>query len=396
MAPASLRLRLVVPGNVLHNSGGNVYNAALARELTALGAEVQTCPLDGDWPVGSPADRRRLASLLLDDAGTDGPLTLVDGLLACGAPAELAAAAAAGRPAWILLHMPLDDVRLERRALQEAAGVICTSSFAAAEIRARHGLDGVTVAVPGTGTAPPAGGSEPPQLLVVAALLPNKDQSLLLAALGRLTELPWTASLVGSDTADPAYAAQLRDAAGRLGLQDRVSIPGEFRGAALDAEWAAADLSLLISQSETYGLVVTESIARGIPVVVRAGTGAVEALAAGSPPGTQPAGHPAVPPGTQPAPAAGAEPVMPGTAVALDEDPAPLAELLRRWLTDPALRTRWRTAAVAARDRLPGWDATARTVLAALASDPRANRPGDMSTGKPAPDGSPPAPAGGQ
>lgn len=383
MSPASLRLRLVVPGNVLHNSGGNVYNAALARELTVLGAEVETCPLDGDWPVGSPADRRRLAELLLDGAGRDGSLTLVDGLLACGAPAELAAAAAAGRPAWILVHMPLDDVRLERRALQEAAGVICTSSFAAAEIRARHGLDGITVAVPGTAAAPRAGGSAPPHLLVVAALLPNKDQSLLLAALARLTGLPWTASLVGSDTADPAYAAQLRDTAGRLGLQDRVSIPGELRGAALETEWAAADLTLLISRSETYGLVVTESIARGIPVVVRAGTGAVEALAAGSPPGTQAA-------------AAGADPVLPGTAVALDQDPAPLADLLRRWLADPALRTRWRAAAVAARDRLPGWDATARTVLAALASDPRSRRPGDMSTGNPGPDGSPPAPAGGQ
>ena len=64
MPPASLRLRFVVPGNVRHNSGGNVYNAALARELAALGAAVETCPLDGDWPGGSAEDRRRLARLL--------------------------------------------------------------------------------------------------------------------------------------------------------------------------------------------------------------------------------------------------------------------------------------------------------------------------------------------
>ena len=54
----------MVPGNVRHNSGGNVYNAALAAELTALGAAVETCPLDGDWPGGSAEDRRRLARLL--------------------------------------------------------------------------------------------------------------------------------------------------------------------------------------------------------------------------------------------------------------------------------------------------------------------------------------------
>ncbi len=50
MPPASLRIRFVVPGNVRHNSGGNVYNAALARELAALGAD------GGNLPA-----RRRLA-----------------------------------------------------------------------------------------------------------------------------------------------------------------------------------------------------------------------------------------------------------------------------------------------------------------------------------------------
>ena len=154
----------MVPGNVRHNSGGNVYNAALARELAALGVDVETCPLDGGWPVGSAEDRQRLAALLCDDGGAAGStagghtVTIVDGLLACGAPDELAAAAAAGRPAWILLHMPLDDTGhdeagLERRALRAAAGVICTSTSAAARIRARHGLDGIRVALPAR-TAP--------------------------------------------------------------------------------------------------------------------------------------------------------------------------------------------------------------------------------------------------
>ncbi|MDI3210485.1 glycosyltransferase family 4 protein [Arthrobacter sp. AL12] len=433
MQPAGLRIRLVVPGNVRHNSGGNVYNTALARELAALGADVDIRPLDGGWPVGSPEDRRRLAALLrggdsgaandhdaahhvdggVDDAGgtndhsaADRRVTLVDGLLACGAPEELAAATAAGQPAWILLHMPLDDTGhgeagLERRALRAAAGVICTSTSAAAGVRARHGPDGVRTALPGSDPAALAAGSEPPHLLALAALLPNKDQSLLLAALSDLTDLPWTASLVGSDTADPAYAARIRDTVNRLGLQDRVRIPGELRGGALEAEWATADLSLLISRAETFGLVVTESIARGVPVVVRACTGAVEALAAGTP-----------------------EAAVPGTAVALGADPAPLTRALRRWLSEPGLRTRWRAAAVDARDRLPGWDATARAVLAALdpqhsvqdhldpqhsvpdhpdperpAVQPRAApwaAPWDAPPEKPPAEDSPAAPAGGQ
>lgn len=404
------RLRLVVPGNVLHNSGGNVYNAALARELAALGVGVDICRLDGGWPVGSPEDRRRLAALLSDDdsdddsggahdraaAGTKRTVTLVDGLIACGAPQELAAAAAAGRPAWILLHMLLDDTGhgeagLERRALRSAAGVICTSTSAAIRIRARHGLDGVRTALPGSDAAALATGSEPPRLLAVAALLPNKDQSLLVAALSALTELPWTASLVGSDTADPAYAARLRDTVNRLGLQDRIRIPGELRGGALEAEWAAADLSLLISRAETFGLVVTESIARGVPVVVRVGTGAVEALAAGTP-APDPAALAPARTDTEGDCAA----LLPGTAVGLGADPAPLTELLRRWLSEPGLRTRWRAAAVAARDRLPGWDATARTVLAALDPERPAAPPPGAGQEKPTAEDSPAAQAGGQ
>jgi glycosyltransferase involved in cell wall biosynthesis len=289
---------------------------------------------------------------------------LVDSLLACGAPDELEVAAAAGQHVWILLHMPLPDhAEHERRALQAAAGVICTSGSASAGIRARHGLDGIRVALPGTAPAPLAAGSlsaAVPHLVAVAALLPNKDQSLLLDALARLTDLPWTASLIGSDTADPVYAAQLRDSVERLGLAGRVSIPGELRGPALEAEWDAADLSLLISRAETYGLVVTESLARGIPVVVREGTGAVEALGAGNLSGLPVTGNLS---GT-PVP----DMPLPGAAVGLGTDPAPLADLLRRWLGDAGLRKRWRDAAADARGRLPGWDATARTVLKFLSA----------------------------
>lgn len=358
MPPASVRLRFVVPGNVRHNSGGNVYNAAIARELGVLGAAVETCPLDGDWPGGSAGDRRRLARLLRSAPS----VSLVDSLLACGAPDELEAAAAAGQEVWILLHMPLPDhAEHERRALQAAAGVICTSGSAAAGIRARHGLAGIRVALPGTAPAPLAAGSLSagvPHLVAVAALLPNKDQSLLLDALARLTDLPWTGSLIGSDTTDPGYAAQLRDSVERLGLAGRVRIPGELRGPALEAEWDAADLSLLISRAETYGLVVTESLARGVPVVVREGTGAVEALAAGSLSGLPvPGSRPGTPVPDTP---------LPGAAVGLGTDPAPLSDLLRRWLGDAGLRKRWRDAAADARDRLPGWDATARTVLELL------------------------------
>jgi glycosyltransferase involved in cell wall biosynthesis len=356
MQPRPAAVRLLVPGNIRHNSGGNVYNAALAHGLSQLGVSVDVEPVGGTWPVGSSEERRRLAGLLRSGTGdparglsAGGTVTILDGLVASGAPEALEAAVAGGQRPWILLHMPLvDHPELEIRALRASAGVICTSGSAAAEITRRHGAARVHVALPGTEKAEPAAGSEPPHILSVAALLPNKDQLLLLGALAQVQDLPWTAALVGSDEADPDYAREVRAALGGYGLEGRVRLAGELTGSALEEQWHAADLSLLVSRVEAFGMVVTESLAHGVPVVVRSGTGAVEALNLG-----------AVNPD---APERGGM-RLPGAAVVLDTDPAPLAAVLRSWLTTPELQAQWRQAALAGRDRLPGWDATARHVL---------------------------------
>ena len=391
--PGGLRLRLVVPGNVRHNSGGNVYNAALARELAALGVEVETCPVDGGWPVGSAADRKRLAALLCDDGGAAGSavgaarnsdaghvVTLVDGLLACGAPDELEAAAAAGRPAWILLHMPLDDTGLneaglERRALRAAAGVICTSTSAAAGIRARHGLDGIRVALPGTDAAALAAGSEPPHLLAVAALLPNKDQSLLLAALsaahgpavdgvpGRLRHRGPGLCRAAPGHGDPAGSAGPHPDPGRAA--GRGARGGMGRGRPQPAHLAGRDL-----RTRGHGIDCAgcprggpgrhrrRGSARGRHTRSNLRTDAranarsnrsARPCAGGQ--CSRPAGHRRRPRRGPGSPRGGA---------------AALAVRSRR------SAARWRAAAVAARDRLPGWDATARTVLDAVMPGPPA------------------------
>jgi glycosyltransferase involved in cell wall biosynthesis len=190
-----------------------------------------------------------------------------------------------------------------------------------------------------------------------AALLPNKDQLLTVAALAGLQDLAWTASLVGADDADPGYAELVRTAIASQGMEQRVRLTGQLAGQALEGEWNRADLSLLVSRAETFGLVVTESLAHGIPVIVRDGTGAVEALGLAAERNAQPGSK------------AGA---LPGTAVELPgpdtSHPDMLAAVIRRWLSEPSLRTSWREAALAARGRLPGWDATAGNVVEYLES----------------------------
>ena len=377
-----MHLRFLVPANIRHNSGGNVYNARLAQGLRTLGVEVEMLAVDGTWPEADANERRRLGSLLSARGPgaeyTSGTVTLVDGLIACGAADELEAAAAAGHPAWVLLHMPSPShPDGERRALRAAAGAICTSSSAAAHISERHGLTASRVALPGTDPAPVAAGSQPPHIIAVAALLSNKCQLLTVAALAKLQDLAWTASLIGTVDADAAYAAQVRAAVTANGLDRRIRLTGQLAGDALADEWHRADLSLLVSRAEAFGLVVTESLARGIPVIVREGTGAVEALGltaggkGGGEDGAQEGGQGEQKGGSaaHPAPKDKAN-ALPGTAVVLagpeHNHPDALATVIRQWLLDSELRGEWQTAALAAREQLPGWDSTARDVLAIL------------------------------
>jgi glycosyltransferase involved in cell wall biosynthesis len=326
-----VRLRLVVPPDVDEPTGGNAYDLALARELDRSGhlIEVVRCPPDG------LADVVRLP--------WDGS-TLVDGLLACPSPDAMAGSSAA-----VLVHMPLawdptlsperaaELDALEGRALGEASAVVATSVWSADDLRRRHGLDAVAVARPGVDEASVVDGSDPPLLVQVAALLPHKDQLTVVEALRRLADLRWRARLVGSVDRNPQYAHDVRAAVRAAGLGERVEIAGVLHR---DAAWQGADLALLPSRVEAFGLVVTEALARGIPALVSAG-GGEEALSAG-----------------------GGD--VPGIVVP-PADVDALTEALREWFDDPGYRTALRQRALSRRPTLDGWDVTASQVVAALA-----------------------------
>jgi glycosyltransferase involved in cell wall biosynthesis len=326
-----VRLRLVVPADVGAPTGGNVYDVALADALRSDGDEVEVLRC-------APAGLQ--AALQQSWAGP----TLVDGLLACPQPKTVTSARVG-----VLVHMPLaleaglsaeragELDRLEGQALRAATPVVATSHWCADYLRRQHRLAAVAVAAPGAEPAAVSAGSDPPLLVHLAALLPNKDQLGVVAALSRCTDLSWRARLAGPVDRDPAYVAMVRDAVRAAALTDRVEIPGAM---ARDAAWADADLALLPSRVETFGMVVTEALARGIPVVVSEG-GAAEAL------GVTATGE------------------RPGVVVPAG-DTAVLTWALRRWLTDEAFRDGLRARALSRRATLEGWETTALRVRQAL------------------------------
>ena len=301
-----MKLVLVVPAELEAPTGGNRYDQSLVAALGELSVEVELRRASGSWPMGTVDDRNRLARLM------GGPGTvLVDGLLAGAAPDAVAAAVASGADVHVLVHLPLaletglsaeaaaERSALERQALHAASSVIATSVWAAADLRQRHGLATVAVATPGTDPAPQATGSTPPKLFQLASVTPRKDQLGVVEALARLADQPWTADLTGA--LDPGYAAQVQAAIDRHGLGDRVRLTGPLEGPPLERLWDATDLLLLPSYAETWGMAVTEALARGIPAVVGRGTGAQEALGL-APDGSVPGA--VVPPGEPVAPVA--------------------------------------------------------------------------------------------
>jgi glycosyltransferase involved in cell wall biosynthesis len=343
-------VHLVFPGDVDDPgspSGGNAYDRRLAAGLPTA---VREHRVDGAWPWPDARARARLAEVLA--ALPDGAPVLLDGLVACSAPEAVVPEAGRLRPV-VLVHLPLgadtglgkDDAAdldaRERATLRAATAVVATSAAAARRLVERHGLpaERVHVAPPGVDPAPETIGSRAAdRLLCVAAVTPRKGQDVLVRALATLGDLRWTCACVG-DIRVPAYADEVRKLIAAHGLTE-VRLAGPLTGEDLAAAYAAADLLVLPSHAETYGMVVTEALARAVPVVASDVDGVREAM------GRAGSGRPGrlVPPG----------------------DPDALAGALRRWLTDAGLRSRLRAAARERRRTLPRWAATVRAVAAVL------------------------------
>jgi glycosyltransferase involved in cell wall biosynthesis len=334
-------------------SGGNSYDRRVFRGLTALGREVHEVTVRGAWPRPEATAREELALSLA--ALPDGAVVVADGLVACGVPEVMVPQAARLRLA-VLVHMPLAadtgltpevakdlDVR-ERKTLCAAGAVITTSPWAARRLVEHHGLAArrVHVASPGTDPAPLAPGTDgASRLLCVASVTSIKGQDLLVRALATIADLPWDCVCAGSLSRDPAYVAELRRLVHRLGLDDRVRLAGPLTDERLTSAYAASDLVVLASRAETYGMVVTEALARGIPVLAPAVGGLPDTL--GRDPGGEVPGI-LMPPG----------------------DAAALAKALRRWLGEPELRDRLRASARHRREELDVWPATSRALARAL------------------------------
>jgi glycosyltransferase involved in cell wall biosynthesis len=374
VSDTSVGIWFVVPGSIQARTGGYAYDRRIIAELRRRGWTIEISELEDSFPEPTAAAlagaSRALARI------PDGATVVVDGLAFGAMPAEVEREASRLRLV-ALVHLPLalevgldPDIALrreagERRALAAASLVIATGRWTVPALE-RYGVGRHHIALvePGTDRAPLAAGSggSSLRLLCVATLNPGKGHEILIRALSRGTKpaadrghraeasadrrsaggsadrrsakalaerSSWHLTCAGSLTRHPPTVERIRALVRAEGLDDRVSLAGDLDAESLEQAYHMADLFVLATLRETYGMAVAEAIGHGLPIVTTA-TGAAAELVG-------------------PAEDGAGLLVAPG-------DEATLAAALSRVMTDTTLRQRLTAGARRMRERLPTWE----------------------------------------
>jgi glycosyltransferase involved in cell wall biosynthesis len=155
-------------------------------------------------------------------------------------------------------------------------------------------------------------------------------------ALGLISDLDWTCTIAGSLERDPDAGEALKQQVVDLGLQDRIAVVGEVSEAEAAGLYAWADIFTLASVYEGYGMVFSEALAFGLPIVATTG-GAIP------------------------------EVVSPQTGILVAPgDAKGFAQALREIISDAVGRAALAEGSREAGARLTGWNQTAATIAERL------------------------------
>ena len=331
-----------IPGDPTTPTGGYIYDA---RVIEASAGALNLLRLPGGFPRPTALELSQTRDSLM----TAGPC-LIDGLAFGALPVEMVTSLP--HSPVVLCHHPLgletglneaESAQLiagERANLGLAHRVIVTSDATKRTLLDLFGLNDskVTVAPPGLDRAPPAQGNEPPVLLTVASLTQRKAHDVLVKALAKVSDLNWRAVWVGPDDRDLMWAAHIRDLAKSEGLAKRIEILGAVDAPTLAKAYLGANIFVLPSRYEGYGMVFDEAMMRALPVI---------ACAAGAAPDVVPQNA--------------------GTLVPVD-DAAALADAIAEMLADQTKRAQMSAEGRRHALTLPSWNdtwATIKTVLEA-------------------------------
>ena len=337
-----IKAAFAIPGDIDQPTGGYAYDRRVLALLPEHGIDIEHLPLPRSFPKPSGMDLCTTAQALV--APSKDTVLLIDGL-AYGA-FSAATIAAMTHKIVALVHHPLafetgiapDRAAIllatETAALAHAERVIVTSRMTAALLQSDLSVpaEKIVVAEPGTDPSTRARGSgNPVQILAVGSIIPRKAYLVLIEALAGLTANDWRLTIAGG-TRDHDEFSKVEAALRAHDLTERVAFVGAIDTTALDELYAAADLFVMPSLFEGYGMALAEAMARGLPIICTTGGAAAETVP---------------------------------DAAAIKVPPADVAELqnaIRSTLEDAAIRASLSDASWVAAQSLPRWTDTAKII----------------------------------
>lgn len=338
----------VIPGDLSLPTGGYAYDRRVLSLALQAELDLRYLKIPGSFPAPPPADLAETAAVIT--ATPEGATLLIDGLALGAMPPDYVRAFK--RRVAALVHHPLgyesglpparaaELIANEKAVLALCDAVIVTSHDTARIIERDFSVphEKITVAEPGNDVERRAAGSgdAAPHLVAVGSVSPRKGYDILIAALAALKDLPWRLTIAGAVDRGGETFSHLQTQVLDQGLSQRIVFTGPLDEPDIAALYHHADLFVMASLYEGYGMALTEALSRGLPLVTTlSGAAAKQA----------------------PDAAAIKVPV---------NDVSALSQALSRVIADKALRIRMGEAAWAAALRLPRWDETVQNIAAAL------------------------------
>lgn len=292
-----MRVLLVVYGSLETLSGGYLYDRTLVRRLEAEGHPVRVhsqrrrAPYLANLAGNADPSLIRTAEdwspdVIVQDELNHPSLFLLNRVLKRRVPA----------PRIGLIHhlKSLEEGpaperaaarRIERAFLAGLDGFIFNSEFTRSSVEEvlGPGLGGTpgspakpwVLALPGKDRLagfPPGAGSggrrgRALRILFLGNVIPRKGLHVLVDALARIPDRPWSLTIAGRTDADPGYAARVLGRIREARLESRISWLGAPEDSELPGIFRNHDLLAVPSQCEGFGIVYAEALTFGLPVI---------------------------------------------------------------------------------------------------------------------------------
>jgi glycosyltransferase involved in cell wall biosynthesis len=123
--------------------------------------------------------------------------------------------------------------------------------------------------IPAHGRDWPTAEGQTRKALFLSRIHPKKGLPLLIEAWARIAPSGWVLDIAGPD--ENGHQAEVQRMIDARGLSDVVSFVGPLHGRQKDAAYQSADLFVLPTYSENFGMAVAEALAHGVPVLTTTG-----------------------------------------------------------------------------------------------------------------------------